>query len=349
MQSELAIVILNYNGAGFLQQFLPSVIKYSAGHRIIVADNASTDASVAVLKQQFPEVELLQLEENKGYAGGYNDALQQITARYYLLLNSDVEVTENWLPPMLTLMDVRPDIAACQPKILSYHQPTFFEYAGAAGGQLDLLGYPFCRGRIFDTLEEDQGQYNDPAAVFWATGACMMVRSTAFHSLGGFDENFFAHMEEIDLCWRMHLAGHQVYACPQSSVYHVGGGTLPRSNPRKTFLNFRNGLWMLYKNSSRGNLAWKMGARILLDWLAATQFITKGELKNATAVLKAHKHALLYLPKAARQKVQQKRKTGKSIPLYKGFIIWEYFIRNVRFYSQLGKQQLHTKKIQKAY
>lgn len=349
MQSKLAIVILNYNGAVFLQQFLPSVIQHSAGYRIIVADNASTDASVPVLQEEFPEVELLQLAENKGYAGGYNDALQQIEASYYLLLNSDVEVTANWLSPMLSLMEARTDIAACQPKILSYHQPSHFEYAGAAGGYLDLLGYPFCRGRMFDTLEEDQGQYNDPAAVFWATGACMMVRATAFHKLGGFDANFFAHMEEIDLCWRMHLAGHKVYACPQSKVYHVGGGTLPKSNARKTFLNFRNGLWMLFKNSSRGSLAWKMGARILLDWLAAAQFIAKGQVKNATAVLKAHQHALLHLPRAARKKVQQTSRNEKNIPLYKGFIIWQYYIKNKRFYSQLGKQRLHTKKIQKAY
>lgn len=349
MQSTLAIVILNYNGAAFLQQFLPSLIQYSKGHRIIVADNASTDASVGVLKKEFPEVELLLMTENRGYAGGYNTALQQIEASYYLLLNSDVEVSENWLSPMLTLMEARPDIAACQPKILSYHQPSFFEYAGAAGGHLDLLGYPFCRGRIFDTLEEDQGQYNEPAPVFWATGACMMVRASVFHCLGGFDASFFAHMEEIDLCWRIHLSGHKVYACPQSKVYHVGGGTLPKSNSRKTFLNFRNGLWMLYKNSSSRSMPWKLSTRILLDWLAALQFLSKGQMKNAAAVLKAHKHALLYLPRSTRKKVQQTKTVEKGIPLYKGFIIWEYYVKNIKLYSQLKKQRVNTKKIQKAY
>lgn len=349
MQSKLAIVILNYNGAGFLRQFLPSVLQHSAGHRIIVADNASTDASVTLLKEEFPHVELLLLDENKGYAGGYNEALQQINATYYLLLNSDVEVTENWLSPLLRLMETRPEIAACQPKILSYYEPSSFEYAGAAGGELDLLGYPFCRGRIFDTLEEDKGQYNEPAPVFWATGACMMVRATIFRQLGGFDASFFAHMEEIDLCWRMHLAGQKVYACPQSSVYHVGGGTLPKTNSRKTFLNFRNGLWMLYKNSSTGDLAWKMGTRIMLDWLAAAQFMAKGQLKNAAAVAKAHWHALLYLPREGRKTTQQIRRNKPDIPLYNGIIIWEYYFKRRKLYSQLEKQELHTKKIQKAY
>lgn len=349
MQSALAIVILNYNGAGFLRQFLPSVIKHSTGHRIIVADNASTDASVAILKEEFPEVELLLLDENTGYAGGYNAALQQINAQFYLLLNSDVEVTENWLPPLLRLMEARPDIAACQPKILSYHNPSSFEYAGAAGGQLDLLGYPFCRGRIFDTLEEDKGQYNDPAPVFWATGACLMVRASAFHQLGGFDAAFFAHMEEIDLCWRMYLAGHKVYACPQSSVYHVGGGTLPKTNARKTYLNFRNGLWMLYKNSSSPSMAWKVTTRILLDWLAVAQFVAKGQFKNAKAVLKAHWHAFIYLPREGRKKNLQIRKKKTDIPVYNGIIIWEYYFKRRKYYSQLKKQERYTKKIQKAF
>lgn len=349
MQSGLAVVILNYNGAAFLRQFLPSVILHSREHRIIVADNASSDASVKILKEEFPEVELLLMKENKGYAGGYNEALRQIEARYYLLLNSDVEVTENWLSPLLSFMETRPDIAACQPKILSYHHPSSFEYAGAAGGHLDLLGYPFCRGRIFDTLEEDRGQYNDPAPVFWATGACMMVRAEVFHQLEGFDAGFFAHMEEIDLCWRMHLAGHKVYACPQSHVYHVGGGTLPKTNARKTLLNFRNGLWMLYKNSSSESLVWKISARVMLDWLAALRFIVKGEFQNAVAVIKAHKQALLKLPKEARKTVQQLNLGRKDIPLYKGFIIWEYNIRKLKYYSQLENQAVRTKKIQKTY
>jgi GT2 family glycosyltransferase len=349
MPATLAIVILNYNGASFLQQFLPSVIQHSAGHRIIVADNASTDASVAVLKNEFPEVELLLLPANKGYAGGYNEALRQIQATYYLLLNSDVEVSPGWLDPMLELMDSRADIAACQPKILSWHQPDYFEYAGAAGGYLDLLAYPFCRGRIFDTLEKDHGQYNEAVPVFWATGACMMLRSTSFHQLGGFDASFFAHMEEIDLCWRIHLSGQQVYACPQSRVYHVGGGTLPKSNPRKTFLNFRNGLWMLYKNSSPKMLGWKMGARLLLDWIAAIKFLAQGQFSNAWAVLKAHARALGNLPYSARKKIQQNAANRKNIPLYKGFIVWDYYAKGVREFRKTNQLKQNIQKIQKAY
>lgn len=347
MPTTLAIVILNYNGARFLKQFLPSVIQHSEGHRIIVADNASSDASVAVLKQEFPAIELILLEENTGYAGGYNQALQQIRATYYLLLNSDVEVTAGWLDPMLELMDSSPNIAACQPKILSYQEPSCFEYAGAAGGFLDLLGYPFCRGRIFDTLEEDRGQYNQAVPVFWATGACMLVRADIFHALRGFDARFFAHMEEIDLCWRIHLAGQQVYACPQSTVYHVGGGTLPKKNPQKTFLNFRNGLWMLYKNSSAGMLGWKLTARLLLDWLAIIQFLTKGQFRNAGAVLRAHHQAFLYLPRSERRKIQENALSRKKIPIYKRSIVWDYYVKGIKEFKKLKFSEQKIEKTQK--
>ncbi|WP_017731628.1 glycosyltransferase family 2 protein [Nafulsella turpanensis] len=348
MQPKIAIVILNYNGRDYLRKFLPSLLRYSTGHRIIVADNASTDDSIEVLSQEFPEVELLILEQNFGFAGGYNKALQQIKANYYLLLNSDVEVTEGWLEPMAKLLDSNPQIAACQPKILSYHKPAYFEYAGAAGGFLDSLAYPFCRGRIFDTLEKNEGQYNSNIPVFWASGACFLIRAEIFHQMGGFDERFFAHMEEIDLCWRLHTAGYQVYACGQSSVYHVGGGTLPKNNPRKTFLNFRNGLWMLMKNSSYSALGWKLPARIILDWLAALHFLQKGQTKDGAAVLKAHVQlfSLFFSPKQKR--ITEKKVKGEKAPLFKGSILWLYYIRRVRKFRQLGEKRKNIGKIQNA-
>lgn len=339
MEGKVAIVILNYNGKHFLEQFLPSVIRHSKGQRIVVADNASTDGSVPFLQSHFPEVEVLIMEKNLGFAGGYNAALSQVASEYYLLLNSDVEVTSGWLSPMLQLLEEHPQIAACQPKILSYHQPTHFEYAGAAGGLMDILGYPFCRGRIFDTLEEDRGQYNDPRPVFWATGACMLVRARVFQQTGGFDESFFAHMEEIDLCWRMHRAGYQVYACPQSRVYHVGGGTLPKHNPQKTYLNFRNNLRMLYKNSSGPSLWWKIPCRHLLDWLAAGQFLLKGQRANVLAIGKAQLHFWRYLPVGKRKKVMKCKQSSGKIPLFKGSILWDYYIRRVRTYSELTKEE----------
>lgn len=339
MAGKVAIVILNFNGRHFLKQFLPAVIQHSKGHRIVVADNASTDDSIPFLQSHFPEVELLVLEKNFGFAGGYNVALSQIASDYYLLLNSDVKVTSGWLSPMLQLLEQHPEIAACQPKVLSYHQPTHFEYAGAAGGLMDVLGYPFCRGRIFDTLEEDRGQYNDPLPVFWATGACMLVRSEIFHQTGGFDEDFFAHMEEIDLCWRMHKAGYQVYACPQSRVYHVGGGTLPKHNPHKTFLNFRNNLWMLYKNSSTLSLWWKIPCRHLLDWLAAIQFLLKGQKGDFMAIGKAQLHFWRQLPTSKRREVLKLKPQGRTVPLFRGSILWHYFIRGAKTYQDVMNEE----------
>ena len=246
--SRTAIVILNYNGEKLLPQFLPSVLQHSADAEIIVADNASSDQSIALLKKNFPKIRLIQLDENYGFCGGYNRALRQIHADYYVLLNSDVEVTAHWLTSMTQLLDSHPGIAAVQPKILSYHQKEKFEHAGAGGGFIDSLGYPFCRGRIFDHIEEDTGQYNDELPVFWCSGACMMIRSEAYHAFGGFDEDFFAHMEEIDLCWKLHRTNQSVYYCGKSTVYHVGAGTLGYGNPRKIFLNFRNGLALIYKH-----------------------------------------------------------------------------------------------------
>lgn len=348
MVHKVAVVILNYNGVHFLEQFLPSVIRHSRGHHIMVADNASTDDSVCLVKNKFPEVELLQLSKNHGFAGGYNEALKQVHAEYYLLLNSDVEVTSGWIAPMLQLLENRKEVAACQPKVLSYHMPAFFEHAGAAGGFLDILGYPFCRGRIFNTLEEDAGQYNEPVPVFWATGACMFIRAEVYHHLGGFDSDFFAHMEEIDLCWRIHNAGYQVYACPESKVFHVGGGTLPKSNPRKTFLNFRNNLWMLYKNSSSRVLWWKLPCRHLLDWLAAFTFLLQGQRQDFLAVWKAQLQFWVHLPNKKRRKTQKLKQTGGSAALYKGSILWKYYIEGNRTYSALTEQEQKIKIVQKA-
>lgn len=347
MAEKVAIVILNYNGMHFLGKFLPSVIQHSKGHRIVVADNASTDDSVSFLKKRFPEVEVQLMDQNAGFAGGYNEALKRVHADYYLLLNSDVEVTTRWIEPMLQLLETHAGIAACQPKVLAYQMPNHFEHAGAAGGFLDILGYPFCRGRVFNTLEVDSGQYNKAVPVFWATGACMLVRSAVYHQLGGFDKDFFAHMEEIDLCWRMHNAGFQVYACPQSQVYHVGGGTLPKSNPHKTFLNFRNNLWMLYKNSSTRSLWWKLPFRHLLDWLAAATFLFQGKAGDFGAVIKAQLHFWIHLPVTKRKEVQKLKQTGGASALYKGFILWKYYVEGRRTYSSLMKERPKIKIMQK--
>lgn len=336
MQDQLAIVILNYNGAGFLQQFLPSVLQYSQPHRVIVADNASTDHSVALLRKNFPEVEVLLLDQNWGFAGGYNKALEKINTKYYLLLNSDVAVTEGWLQPLLELVEKDSNIAACQPKIKAYDQPLFFEYAGAAGGFLDWLAYPYCRGRIFDRLEQDFGQYDNARPVFWATGACMLIRADVFWGLGGFDADFFAHMEEIDLCWRINAAGWQVWACPGSTVYHVGGGTLPKSNPKKTYLNFRNGLWMLIKNS-RSELIIKLPLRLLLDWVAALFFLLKGRSAEAKAVIMSHYDTLKSVEKLYKKRkvttYQQKQRAGLS----RNLLIIDYYIKKRKNFSELGK------------
>ena len=285
---KVAVVILNWNGKDFLEKFLPSVIAHSPIKSVYVADNASTDDSIKLLQTKFPEVHIIINNSNGGFAKGYNDALKKIQAEYYVLLNSDVEVTTNWIDPIIKLMDNDKTIAACQPKILAYHNRTKFEYAGASGGFIDKYGYPFCRGRIFNELEEDKNQYNDTREIFWATGACMFVRSSVFNKLNGFDEDYFAHMEEIDLCWRMRNTSHTIHVVPSSIVYHVGGGTLNKTNPRKTFLNFRNNLITFTKNNYSGILFFKILYRLLLDGLAGFVFILKGDVQHCIAILKAH-------------------------------------------------------------
>ena len=286
--TKVAIVILNYNGEHFLKKFLPTVIKHSEAAEIIVADNDSSDGSIDLMKSAFSNIKLILLPENYGFAGGYNEALKSVNAEYFLLLNSDVEVESNWLDPLIDFMDSNLDYAACQPKIKDYNDKTRFEYAGASGGFIDSTGYPYCRGRIFDELEVDQGQYDDPIDVFWSSGACMMIRSNVFHELGGFDHDFFAHMEEIDLCWRIHSHGYKIKCLPSSVVYHVGGGTLGKSSPFKTYLNFRNGLSLLVKNLPKNSLFPIVLIRLFLDWAAAFKFILEANPKHSLAVIKAH-------------------------------------------------------------
>ncbi len=329
--SKVAVVILNYNGEKFLRQFLPAVILYSKEAEIVVADNASTDKSVSILEKEFPSVRIISLPENYGFCGGYNKALSQVEADYCVLLNSDVEVTDNWLPPMIHLLDQNPAIAAVQPKIKSFHQKELFEYAGAAGGYLDSLGYPFCRGRLFDVLEEDKGQYNDVKEVFWATGACMMVRAEVYHQLAGLDDDFFAHMEEIDLCWRMKKLGYAVYYQGASTVYHVGGGTLSKLSPKKTFLNFRNGLYLVYKNFSRAELMFKLPLRLLLDWVAALRFILSGQVDHAREIFRAHYFFIGKLQNLTRKRrlLSQAHKEN-TVGRYGGSIVLDFFLRGKR-------------------
>jgi GT2 family glycosyltransferase len=285
----VAIVVLNYNGVHFLEKFLPKVIEYSPQSRVIIADNCSSDNSIIWLKTHFPDVEIIQLAKNYGFAEGYNQALGQINnVKYSILLNSDVEVSQNWILPLVDFLDKNITYIAVQPKILQYSQKNFFEYAGAAGGMIDFLGYPFCRGRIFERFEEDNGQYNENIATFWATGACMAVRHKDFLDLGGFDADFFAQMEEIDFCWRAKRAGYQVGFVADSKVWHVGGGTLQKSNPKKTFLNFRNNLAMLCKNLPLFRLFITLFVRFFLDMLAMFVFFGKGKSGDAWAVLKAY-------------------------------------------------------------
>ncbi|MGG9963432.1 glycosyltransferase family 2 protein [Ferruginibacter sp. SUN106] len=333
---SVAIVILNWNGRKFLEQFLPSVMaSVYDNKRVIVADNASTDDSVAFVKLQYPQIEIIINNSNEGFAKGYNTALKQVQSDYYVLLNSDVEVTPNWIKPVIELMESNTAIAACQPKLLAYHNKTQFEYAGASGGWLDTLGYPFMRGRIFDICEEDKGQYNDAQPCFWASGAALFVRASVYHAMGGLDEYFFAHQEEIDLCWRMQLAGYKVYVQPASVVYHVGGGTLPKGNSRKTLLNFRNNLIMLFKNLSPGNALWKIPFRLGLDAVSAWQNLLKGDSGYFMAVLKAHLHFFKWLLFQKKQSVFPKQKHGKPYGLYKGLIVWRYFVQKKKTFSEI--------------
>ena len=332
--SHTAIVILNYNGEKLLQQFLPSVIQHSQQAEIIVADNGSTDQSLLILARHFPSVRIITLDKNHGFCGGYNRALKQVEADYYVLLNSDVEVTSHWLDPLVRLLDHDKQIASVQPKILSFRQKNKFEYAGAAGGLIDSLGYPFCRGRIFAHVEEDTAQYNDEVEVFWATGACMIIRSKLYHQFEGLDEDFFAHMEEIDLCWKLHRAGYKIYYSGKSAVYHVGAGTLDYNSPRKIYLNFRNGLSLIFKHLGRGEMMYKLPLRILLDWLAAFIFLIKFQPRYTLAVLRAHLHFLKNIKrdKAKRRAIQKDYPTYPRSVIAKGIILVYYYLMGKKQY-----------------
>lgn len=337
---SVAIVILNWNGKKFLEQFLPSVMasEYS-NKRVIVADNASTDDSVEFLRSAYASVELIRNESNMGFAKGYNTALQQVKSDYYVLLNSDVEVTPGWIGPVIELMENDHLIAACQPKLLSYANRTAFEYAGASGGWIDRFGYPFMRGRVFDVCETDTGQYDAAQQCFWASGAALFVRAAAYHEMGGLDEFFFAHQEEIDLCWRLQLAGYRIYVQPASVVYHVGGGTLPKGNNRKTFLNFRNNLVMLAKNYPLGVALWKIPFRIWLDALSAWRGLFGGNGGYFMAILKAHFHFLGWLLFHRKRSVFPKKKAGKLAGNYNGSVVWAYFIqKKSRFFEIVGNK-----------
>lgn len=310
---------------------------HSGNCEIIVADNASTDGSIAFLQEHFPQVRTILLPENFGFCEGYNRALQQVEAKYYVLLNSDVSVPPGWTEPLLQLMESDEQIAVCQPKVLAQQHPGLFEYAGAGGGMIDTLGYPFCRGRLFETIEEDKGQYDNVQEIFWATGACMFVRADVFHRLGGLEPAFFAHMEEIDFCWRAKNAGYKVMYNGHSQVFHVGGGTLHKSNPRKTFLNFRNGFALLYKNLPARELIPTLILRVILDWVAALRMVMAGQEKDARAVLDAHADLLSHRHywKSQRKKQLPKGRFPQLSGVYKGSIVWEYFVRQKRTVKEL--------------
>lgn len=336
---KVAVVILSWNGCDMLRSFLPSVVAYSEadGAVVYVADNGSSDASVDMLRREFPSVHLLLLEKNHGFADGYNLALQQVEAEYVVLLNSDVEVTEHWLNPLSHYMDAHPDVAACQPKLRSWRQKERFEYAGAAGGFIDRYGYPFCRGRIMGVVEEDKGQYDTVTSVFWATGAALFIRLRDYREVGGLDGRFFAHMEEIDLCWRLRSRGRQLVCVADSVVYHVGGATLKKENPQKTFLNFRNNLIMLYKNLPSDELSHVMAVRRILDYLAAFSFLLKLQVPNAFAVLKARReyYSMRSLFTAAREENMRKTCLRMIPERMKSSILALFYLRGKRFFSQL--------------
>ena len=334
---SVAIVILNWNGKAFLEKFLPSVLASSYNNkRVIVADNASSDDSVSFLREHFPAVEIIINASNGGFAKGYNDALKNVEADYLVLLNSDVEVTAGWLEPVISLMESDKKISACQPKVLDQKDPVKFEYAGACGGWIDALGYPFARGRVLENMESDKGQYNNATECAWATGAAMFVRTSVFKAFLGFDEYFFAHQEEIDLCWRMRHAGYKIFVEPASVVYHVGGGTLPKGNSKKTYLNFRNNLIMLYKNTPAGRSLWLIPFRIGLDGIAAWKGLLGGDGGYFSAIFKAHLHFIKWLLLDKKRSVFPKKISSRRLPgTYNGSMLWQYYINKKKAFSEI--------------
>lgn len=336
---KVSVVILNWNGKKLLEEFLPSIIKYTNSNiaDIIIADNASTDTSIAFVRQYYPSLNIIELSENYGYADGYNQALAHIHTEYSILLNSDVEVTANWLEPLVDFLDANPKIAAVQPKILSQRNKAYFEYAGASGGFIDKYGYPFCRGRIFDSVEKDTHQYDQPIDIFWASGACLGIRTDIYKQAGGLDSSFFAHMEEIDLCWRLNARGFRVACIPQSIVYHVGGATLAEESPKKTFLNFRNNLLMLYKNLDDHEFKHVYRIRFALDYIAAIQMIVKGKFKNAKATHRAHiefNNTKKNFNKVRKENLEKQVSPNIASILPKS-ILWLFYIKRSKTFSSL--------------
>lgn len=337
-----AVVILNWNGRSFLEQFLPSVTAHSPSWaEIIIADNASTDDSVSWLQKNYPQLRIIRNKTNGGFAQGYNEALAQVDSEYFVLLNSDVEVTPGWLEPLIALMDERKDVAACQPKLRAFHAKQQFEYAGASGGFIDKWGYPFCRGRLFDTYENDEAQYDDTTEVAWATGACLVIRKSDWNEVKGLDADFFAHMEEIDLCWRLRNRGRKIFVVPASVVYHVGGGTLNKTSPRKTYLNFRNNLVLITKNHAPGFLWIKIFLRLCLDGIAGAKFFFSGDFAHCFAVLKAHFsfYGMIGSTLRKRKSEQQHIASYSETCIYNGNIVREYFLNGKKKFSELNRDQ----------
>lgn len=333
----VAVVILNWNGQQYLSQFLPSVLNSGYGNfKVYVADNASTDNSVAFVRESFPTVSIIQNAQNSGFAQGYNEALANVEADYFVLLNSDVEVHPNWLTPAIQMLENDTTIAALQPKLIDYNNRHLFEYAGAAGGFLDKFGYPFCRGRIFNHVEEDKGQYNQASEIFWASGAALFIRKKVWHEVGGFDGDFFAHMEEIDLCWRIKNAGYKIVYCPESEVYHIGGGTLQAENPYKTYLNFRNNLAMLLKNLPSSRVFPVIFIRFWLDFFSLLKFIADGKGKHAMAISKAHRSFFMHLS-ANLKKRKQIKHSNSTAHLTPKSIVWEFFVKKKNTYATIIK------------
>lgn len=336
MAPLVSIVILNWNGQKYLEQFLPFVLASTySNYRVIVADNASVDDSIPFLRSYYPLIQVIELKKNFGFARGYNEALKYVEGDYFVLLNSDVEVQPSWIEPAVELMEKDKTIGACQPKLLQYGNRSFFEYSGACGGWLDGLGYPFARGRIFDVCEMDNGQYDSAAPIFWASGAAMFVRADLYREAGGLDEYFFAHQEEIDFCWRLQRMGYQVYSCPQSVVYHVGGGTLPKGNSRKVFLNFRNNLVMMAKNMRPGEAFWKITYRFLLDTVSAFKSLLAGEGKYFLAVFRAHGAFLRWLFSKRRQRGIIQRRNVQLQGYFRGSIVWAHFVSGKNTFGEI--------------
>lgn len=333
---SVAVVILNWNGRSFLEKFLPSVCRSTYGNlQLVLADNASTDDSVAFVAEHYPQIRIIQNPRNDGFAGGYNDALQQVQADIYVLLNQDVEVEPGWIEPVVALMQQDTRIAACQPKMRAYKEPEDFEYAGAAGGWMDILGYTFCRGRILYTTEKDNGQYDDVKDIFWATGAALFIRSACYHQVGGFDRDFFAHMEEVDLCWRLQRAGYRICYCPDSRVFHVGGGSLPQGNPRKLYLNFRNNLMMLWKNLHSEDRWIVLVQRFFLDILAGVKSLVAGKPKDMAAIYRAYRDYYRWRRTYVKKDDLPEMKLMKMSGVFHGIMIWRYYFLGHKHFSEL--------------